>query len=124
MAADVEQKIKAIGDVLDNFYMLKEALQTDLISFTNDRNYPLDKRYEVWEKYCDKNHHGWTIHEGQFGILGKYVDDCCGDGDMQRGRTYDYDWFLTRLVENEIYPEDVVKETLISMNFGSFCFDW
>lgn len=135
-----EQQIEeAVAQIESNRIWL-ESMQPELRNYVTNKNIPLHKRFAVWSKHCKKSDDNWILHEGQFGSVGKYVDD--NPDEFSRYADYDWEYFLDRFedgfadlradptnkwrlkVENYVGSLDEFKEQLIETNFGSFTYDW
>jgi hypothetical protein len=101
-----------------NERFLSQVQQT-LRQYVTDKSFPIEDRFRVWSKYCEKEHETWVIHRGEFGIIGDMVADC-EPYEYIRGKTYTWDWFYDN-IDSDVKD---FEETLIETNFGSFVNDW
>lgn len=103
--------------------------QPALRRYVMDKSFPLEERFLIWANHCKKNEGGWYPDASEFGIIGKMVN-ACDPMDYDRYATYDWDWFLDYIQDDEDLATkygvtvDEFKEQLIETNFGSFVMDW
>jgi len=130
--------IESLVQSLEDAERLKNSKTTQekLRKFVIDTSTPLDRRFKIWSRFCNKKEENWIIHKGEYGIIGHMVDQCW-PMDYDRYREYTFEDFL-RFVEDynddkesydqmvgvHVPPVDQFKEMLIESNFGSFTMDW
>lgn len=92
--------------------------------YYKNKAFPLKDR---WNVFCSaphdtKNHESYVHHfPSQFeSIVDKYVSD------LERHRVMHLNDFVEWVEECEDFPEliDELKEYVLSINLGSFCYDW
>lgn len=116
---DINEIIKKLDDNAKFVADLQKALR----SYVTNKELPLEERFRVWEKYCEKEEHPWIIESG---ILREMIK---GE-DLNRYQEYDYEYFLDSFDyfsdkhNNKYGSYEDFKEYLIEENFGSFVMDW
>jgi hypothetical protein len=117
-------EIKSIVQTLQDAELVRRESQEALQKYVNSKQFPLEERFNIWEKWCDKKHHPWIIHEQTVPVIGKWIDDHKRDDCFNRYSQYDWNYFLEAMSSDEYMSEVEVQELLIATNFGSFIFDW
>lgn len=116
--------------ILDNNRQFKKNIQGTLRDYVTDKTYPLEDRFEVWSKYCEKDHKTWIVSEDQFGYVGKHVNKYKRENVFyQRYKKYTYLDYLDMYCDEEDNGSGVksfedLQENLIETNFGYFILDW
>lgn len=115
------------------FAVAKHNAQEPFRVFVTNKKHPLDDRFEVWAKWCEKKHYSWQIDETEVLFFGKLVDDEV-IFEPDKGTEYDWLYFLElfskdtkearKLCERYGITVSEVRELLIETNFGSFRMDW
>lgn len=115
----------------------KLSVQSKLRSFILDKSNPLDKRFDIWSEYCEKDHSCYLPH----GEIGKLIRTICLYDDLyvERRQTLTYDDMLDKIYDEEDNDGNLVisnknlshfpsynefRELLIEDNLGSFNYDW
>jgi len=133
---------KQIVEILEEAEKVRkdERNQELLMSYCLSDLYPLEERFDIWKRFCNKVESAWVIHKGDFGIIGEMVDNCF-PYDYDKYREYDFECFLDWIEEANKDVEDFTygwpsimkidlptvdqfKEMLMKVNFGSFVMDW
>lgn len=126
-------EISEIIEKLDYLRVFEEGVQLLLREYVLDKSVPLEERYAVWEKYCNKEHYISIYDDIEY--IKNQVDENIDSFD--RNSIYDYEFFQSRLAYEIIdelgYNVDVseidadprmiyLKGEFIEKNFGSFIF--
>jgi hypothetical protein len=120
---EIQQLCLRLGGMKQDLVHAVNEAQKALRAFVTDKSYPLEARFEVWEAWCDKEHHNWiTVVDDPF--IRRLIDDEC-PYEYDRYRTYDWSFFLDIFDQPGPREEygvtlDDVMEKLIADNFGSY----
>ncbi len=129
-----QQEMLKVSDEVDHIELRLAWLESEireyrgnsqwfLREFVTNKSFPLHRRFEIWEKHCEKI---TTSEEGDFGLIGKLIEA----GDHLGGSIINWVhiiWFIDTVQdEREEWSGfildltvDDVKEALIEENFGS-----
>lgn len=136
---DLRKEIESITNQIDDIEKLKSDSQKLFREYVTNKIFPLDDRFQIWKKYCEKEEHDCCIYESEYGAIGKLAEDYNNKGYLNRGRKYDYEWLLgwasdyirydcdyNKVPDSERYFANIDEftEQLIEYNFGSFTYDW
>ncbi len=114
-------------------------LQPILRLYVTNKDIPLDERFECWSFHCKKDYKGDITGVGTGTLLERMVYDDCPECFEDRGRDYDWEFFIDRFTEDEEESDprlranylekydmtlDDFKKFLIAENFGYFTWDW
>ncbi len=114
-------------------------LQPILRMYVANRYIPLDERFECWSFHCKKKYMGDIDGQAEGTLIERMVYDDCPECFEDRGRDYDWEFFIDRFKEDEEESDprlranylqgygmtfDDFREFLIAENFGYFTWDW
>lgn len=133
--------IEQVAELAERFRIFTEQaerLKPDFEAYIKDREIPLEERWEFWRLAPDqlKRHDNWIFHGSS--LLDKIIDNGCNC--WGRGTLVDIADEICNIQENIRYCEEhpdypygreltqgelnVLKEEMLSVNLGSFKYDW
>lgn len=117
----LEKEVRAAVQLIEHSKHNIKTAQIKLREYVTSEDFPLDKRFEIWSKHCEKRQHTY-ISSDVPEIVREASDDynfCYWD----RYRTMDWKNFLDLTIDME-KDVDEYKRQAIATNFGSMTLDW
>lgn len=136
---NLEHRVNCIVEAMELQKELNQQQQEILREYVTNKSYLLDKRFNIWSKYCDKRHYSYIIHESTVPLVGFLVDQFSEllfrDAFCNWFKTFYWSYFLDFVedifedkeydgIKEKLVSTDNFKETLIQENFGSFIMNW